>query len=126
MARNKTKVTAEPGKQELFIVREFDAPRVLVFKAFIDPKLYVQWLGPRKYKMNLEKFEPRSGGMWRYTHTDEKGNSFGFHGGNHQDLPPEKLIDTLEFQRQPAKGPVSLETGKYEELTAGKTTLPIN
>jgi len=37
MARNKKKVTAEPGKQELFIVREFDAPRVLVFKAFIDP-----------------------------------------------------------------------------------------
>jgi len=58
MARNKTKVTAEPGKQELFIVREFDASRVLVFKAFTDPKLYVQWLGPRKYKMNLEKFEP--------------------------------------------------------------------
>ena len=83
MARNKTQVTAEPGKQELFIAREFDAPRVLVFKAFTDPKLYVQWLGPRKYKMNLEKFEPRSGGMWRYTHTDEKGNTFGFHGVNH-------------------------------------------
>src|SRR6267143_649366 len=88
MARNKTKVTAEPGKQELFIAREFDAPRVLVFKAFTDPKLYVQWLGPRKYKMNLEKFEPRSGGMWRYTHTDDKGNTFGFHGVNHEVLPP--------------------------------------
>src|SRR5881628_3341774 len=112
MARNKTKVTAEPGKQELFIVREFDAPRVLVFKAFIDPKLYVQWLGPRKYKMNLEKFEPRSGGMWRYTHTDEKGNSFGFHGVNLEGLPE--------------KGHVSLETARFEELPGGRTRLTIH
>src|SRR2546427_8837862 len=101
MARNKTEVTAEPGKQELFIVREFDAPRVLVFKAFIDPKLYVQWLGPRKYKMNLEKFEPRSGGMWRYTHTDEKSNSFGFHGVKQQSLPPPRTIHTFQISRLP-------------------------
>jgi len=33
---NKTTVTAEPGKQELFITREFDAPRELVFKAYTD------------------------------------------------------------------------------------------
>src|SRR3989442_15880562 len=121
MARNKTKVTAEPGKQELFIVREFDASRVLVFKAFTDPKLYVQWLGPRKYKMNLEKFEPRSGGMWRYTHTDEKGNSFGFHGVNHEDLPPERLIDTFEFEGLPQKGQGKFETTKIEEIPGGKT-----
>lgn len=30
---NKSKVRAEPGKQELFVTREFDAPRELVFKA---------------------------------------------------------------------------------------------
>src|SRR3989442_11505808 len=95
MARNKTKVTAEPGKQELFIVREFDASRVLVFKAFPDPKLYVQWLGPRKYKMNLEKFEPRSGGMWRATDPDGQRHSFGVHGGNHEGPAPGGLIPTV-------------------------------
>src|SRR6266540_1404750 len=35
--KNQTVVTAEPGKQEVFITREFDAPRELVFKAHIDP-----------------------------------------------------------------------------------------
>jgi uncharacterized protein YndB with AHSA1/START domain len=35
---NKTKMIAEPGKQEIFIVRELDAPRERVFKAFTDPK----------------------------------------------------------------------------------------
>ena len=36
MSKNKTTITAEPNKQELFISREFDAPRELVFKAYTD------------------------------------------------------------------------------------------
>ena len=46
MTKNKTNVTAEPGKQEIVITREFDAPRELVFKAVTDPKLIPQWWGP--------------------------------------------------------------------------------
>lgn len=53
---NKTTITAEPGKQEIFITREFDTPRKLVFKAHTDPELYVQWLGPRELTMILETF----------------------------------------------------------------------
>ena len=118
---NKTKITAEPGRQEFFITREFDAPRELVFKAFTDPKLYTQWLGPRRYVMNLEKFEPRSGGMWRYTHKDKDGNEFGFHGVYHEVLAPERMIDTFEFEGLPEKGHVSLETAKFMELPGGRT-----
>lgn len=55
MINNKfTKITAEPGKQEIIIEREFDAPRDLVFKAFTDPELYVQWISPRGLTMKLE------------------------------------------------------------------------
>jgi len=118
---NKTKITAEPGRQEFFITREFDAPRELVFKAFTDPKLYTQWLGPRRYTMNLEKFEPKSGGMWRYTHKDKDGNEFGFHGVYHEVLAPERMIDTFEFEGLPEKGHVSLETAKFMELPGGRT-----
>jgi uncharacterized protein YndB with AHSA1/START domain len=62
----KTKITVEPGKQELIITREFDAARELVFKAFTDPDLYVQWIGPRWLTTRLEMYEPRNGGSWRY------------------------------------------------------------
>jgi uncharacterized protein YndB with AHSA1/START domain len=48
MARKKqTEIIAEPGKLELFIIREFAAPRELVFRAYTDAKLPTQWLGPR-------------------------------------------------------------------------------
>ncbi len=54
MTKNKlTKIRAEPGKQKIIIEREFDEPRELVFKAFADSELYVQWLGPRGLTMTI-------------------------------------------------------------------------
>jgi uncharacterized protein YndB with AHSA1/START domain len=122
---NKTKVTAEPGKQEFSITREFDAPRELVFKAFTDPKLYVQWLGPRGLTMTLEKFEPRTGGMWRYVSRDKAGHEYGFHGVNHEVLAPERIIDTFEFEGLPEKGHVSLQTARFMELPGGRTKITV-
>jgi len=58
---NKTKMIAEPRKQEIFIVRELDAPRERVFKAFTDPKLYSQWVGPRRLTTIFEKLESKNG-----------------------------------------------------------------
>lgn len=41
---NDTTLAAEPGRHDYFIVREFDAPRELDFKAFTDPDLLaVAW-----------------------------------------------------------------------------------
>jgi uncharacterized protein YndB with AHSA1/START domain len=125
MTDNKTKFIAEPGKQEVLIEREFDAPRELVFKAFTDKKLYVQWLGPKKYEMKLEKFEPKNGGSWKYINKDKEGNEFRFHGIYHEILPPELMIDTFEFEGLPEKGHVSLETARFEDLDGGKTKLRI-
>jgi len=120
---NKTKITAEPGKQEIFITREFDAPRELVFKAHTDPKLYTQWLGPRELTMTLEKFEPRDGGSYRYIHEDQAGNKYAFHGVNHEVLAPERIIGTFEFEGLPEKGHVILGTLKFESLPGDRTRL---
>ena len=122
---NETKFIAEEGKQEFFIIREFDAPRELVFKAHTDPKLYAQWLGPRGLTMILEKFEPVSGGSYRFIHRDKDGNEFAFHGVNHEVNPPERLIGTFEFEGFPEKGHVELDTAKFEELANGRTKLTV-
>lgn len=119
--KNKTRITAEPGKQEIIIVREFDFPRELVFKAFIDPKLLVQWLGPRELKTRLEKFEPKSGGSYRYISTDPAGNEYAFRGVVHEVCAPERVIQTFEFEGLPEKGHVVLETSKFESLPGGRT-----
>lgn len=123
-SKNQTVVTAEPGKQELFITREFDAPRELVFRAHTDPDLYVQWLGPHGYSMKLETFEPRSGGSWRYISGDDEGNEYAFHGVFHE-VTPERMIQTFEFEGLPETGHVVLETLKMQALPGNRTRITI-
>jgi uncharacterized protein YndB with AHSA1/START domain len=123
-SKNKPTITAEPGKQELFITREFDAPRELVFKAHTDPELYGQWLGPRGYKTVLETFEPTSGGRYRYLQTDPEGNEYGFHGVFHE-ISEERMIQTFEFEGLPEGGHVALDTLRLEKLPGDRTRLTI-
>jgi len=124
MSKNKTTITVEPGKQELYITREFDAPRELVYKAHIDPDLYVQWLGPRGYEMILETFEPHGGGQYRYIHKDKDGSEYGFHGVFHE-MSEELMIQTFEFEGLPERGHVVLDTMRLEELPGNRTKIII-
>jgi len=120
---NKTVVQAEPGKQEVFITREFDASRELVFKAHTDPKLYVQWLGPHGYEMILESFEPVNGGKYRYIHKDTSGNEYGFHGAFHE-ISIDNMVQTFEFEGYP--GHVSLDCMSLEALPGNRTRATIH
>lgn len=126
--KNKTTVVAEKGKQELFITREFDAPRDLVFKAFNEPSLIKQWLGPANMEMEIEKFDNRSGGSYRFIHC-VCGNpemKFAFNGVIHEVCEPERIIRTFEFEGLPERGHVSLEFLTLEELPDKRTKLNIH
>lgn len=119
---NRTEVKAEPGKQELFITREFDAPRELVFNAHIDPEIYVKWVGPRDLTMTIEKWEPYAGGSYHFTH-ERAGHKYAFFGVTHEVLKPERIIGTFEFDGLPERGHVILGTTRFEELPGGRTRL---
>ncbi len=121
MAQGKTLLKAEPGKQELVIVREFDAPRELVFRAYTEPELYTQWLGPRGTTTRIEKFELKPGGSYRYVQVDDQGNEYGFHGVYHEVRRPDVIIDTFEFEGLPEPGHVALEKIEFEELPGNRT-----
>lgn len=116
----KTEITAEPGTSTIDITREFDAPRDLVFKAWSDPDLLVQWLGGTRLKMEIDTYELRDGGRWRYIHTDQDGSEYAFHGVFHGTPTPDSWIQTFEFEGWP--GQVSLESLTMEEQD-GKTVL---
>lgn len=118
-----TRIIAEPGVPQIIITREFDAPRDLLFRAFTDPDLLVQWLGPRAYAMTVERFEVRDGGQWHFTHHDDNGTAYGFRGVFHGTPSPDGIVRTFEFEGAP--GHVSLETATFEERD-GKTLLRTN
>lgn len=125
-SKNQTQIIAEPGKQELFIIREFDAPRELVFEAFSDPELLVQWLGPRELTMRVDKLENKTHGSWRFVHIDSAGNEYGFNGVIHEVAEPERIIRTFEFEGLPERGHVALEFLELTSLPIDRTKITIH
>jgi uncharacterized protein YndB with AHSA1/START domain len=63
--------------------------------------------------------------MWRYFHKDKDGTEYGFHGVIHEVLPPERIIDTFEYEGLPEKGHVALQTLRLQELPGGRTKLTV-
>jgi uncharacterized protein YndB with AHSA1/START domain len=126
-AKNKTNIVAEKGKQELFITREFDAPRELVFRAFNEPDLLVKWLGPGNLEMEIEKFDNKSGGSYRFINIDCNGTGerYVFNGVIHEVAEPERIIRTFEFEGLAERGHVSLEFLTLEVLPENRTRLNI-
>lgn len=116
----KLNLVAEPGKLDIHMSREFDAPRELVFKAFTDPALISQWWGPRSLTTLVDRMEVKPGGSWRYVQHEADGSEYGFHGVYHDVSSPERLIFTFEFEGLP--GHVLLETVTFEERN-GKTLM---
>jgi uncharacterized protein YndB with AHSA1/START domain len=119
----KTQIDAPAGVPFVDITREFDAPLELVRRAWTDPDLVKQWLGPRKYEMVIERWEPRAGGAYRYIHRDEAGNEFGFHGVFHSS-DPDNMVQTFEFEGVP--GHVSLDKLELNYLGGGRTRAHIH
>lgn len=114
-------LTAEPGKQEIVITGVFDAPRDLVWKACTDPNLISEWWGPKGTTTTVEKMDVRPGGTWRVVQRDAGGNTFAMHGVFHDVTPPERVVDTVEYEGMP--GHVVLETETLEDLGDGRTKM---
>src|SRR5437773_12112120 len=93
----RTEYVIEPGKQEIISTTMLDAPRELVFKAYTDPKLFARWWGPRRYKVEIEKFDSRPGGEWRVPHVGEACSPRGFRGVNYDVGAPDRLFAAMQY-----------------------------
>ena len=109
----KTQLTT-PSDREIVTERTFDAPRERIWEAFTDPELIPQWWGPRKYTTVVDVMDVRRGGAWRFYHEGEDGEQIGFRGTYREVTPPERLVQTFEWEGMPGHGIV--ETATLEDL----------
>jgi uncharacterized protein YndB with AHSA1/START domain len=106
----KTKVTAEPGKQEYVITREFDLPLELLFRAFMEPELLEQWMGTKVLKLEGKKH----GGYELETKDPQGKVMFRANGVIHELIPNRKIIRTFEMENAPAG--VQLEVYEFGKI----------
>lgn len=112
-ASQRTVVTT-PAEREIVAERIFDAPRERVFAVYMDPELIPRWWGPRDAAVTVDVMDVRVGGAWRFVHRDAEGNELGFRGTFREITPPERIVQTFEWEGMP--GHVSIDTATFEDL----------
>lgn len=106
----KTKITAEDGKQEILITRTFELPVNLLFKAYTEASLVEQWMGNRV--LNLEN---RAHGSYQFETADERGNVlFRANGAIHKIVENQNITRTFEMEN--TGFPVQLEFLDFQSV----------
>jgi uncharacterized protein YndB with AHSA1/START domain len=116
---HETTIEADRNVPTIRITRDFDAPPENVFKAWVDPDLIVQWLGPKSTEMRLDQWDARTGGNYRYVALRNGEEIAAFYGSFHEVRPSERLVQTFTWEGMPDG--VSLETMTFEDLGDGRT-----
>jgi uncharacterized protein YndB with AHSA1/START domain len=112
-----TSTVTTPTDRQVRVERVFDAPRERVWRAFTDPTLVAQWWG-RGNELVIERMEVERGGHWRYVEHTPDGTQ-GFEGRYREVSPPERLVQTFEWDGMP--GYVAVSTVTFEDLGDGRT-----
>ena len=121
-ATSGTAVLSLPSETEILMVREFDAPPELVFKAYTTPELVKRWWAGKRVKVTVAEIDLRVGGRWRYVMVADGGFEVAFHGEYRAIVPNEKLVNTEIFEGAPEAG-AAIVTCTFEDLGDGRTRL---
>jgi uncharacterized protein YndB with AHSA1/START domain len=85
---------ALPMEREVTLVRTFDAPRDLVFRAWTEPKHLQQWWGPACWTNSVAEVDLRVGGAWKVVMRAPDGGEYPCVGIYREIDAPTRLVFT--------------------------------
>jgi uncharacterized protein YndB with AHSA1/START domain len=118
-------VVTLPADTQILIVREFDAPRHLLYRAYTEPDLIRRWWSGERGEVTSVDVDLRVGGKWRYVMTANAGFEVAFHGTFREIVPNDRLVTTEVFEGVPVENEdedAALNFVTFEEVD-GCTTL---
>jgi uncharacterized protein YndB with AHSA1/START domain len=119
-----TAILSTPSDTEILVVRDFDAPKHLVYKAWTTPELVSRWWPSRRGRMTVAEIDLRPGGAWRYVMIAEGGFEVAFHGEYREIVENERIVNTEIFEGLPeGDSPPTLNVITFTELEDGRTRL---
>jgi uncharacterized protein YndB with AHSA1/START domain len=113
------------GEREIVLMREFDAPREMVFEAWADPAQLVQWFGPMGFTVTIEKMDLREGGEWVQVMHGPDGANYPGRSVFTRVVRPEVIAFTMGGGREGANDVLFHSTVTFEEIGANKTRLTL-
>lgn len=121
---NELIIEAPEGLPYLDYSREFDAPVSALFRAYTVQDLFEQWFGPEGLPLVVHRFDSQTGGGFRYV-VQGRDREWGFHGVYHEMRENELIVQTYQFEQDPAGG-VAIEFLHFEELPSGRSRIAVH
>lgn len=114
------------AERDLLITRVFDAPRRLVFKAWMEPERAARWWGPQGFTTISCDMDVRPGGTWFRCMRSPDGTEHRKRGVYREVVEPERLVFTYATEDADGNyGHETLVTVTFADL-GGKTKLTLH
>jgi uncharacterized protein YndB with AHSA1/START domain len=88
----KSSLDLDSDARSIIGVREFDAPRELVFSAWTSAEHLAQWWGPVGFSTTTMSFDMRPGGIWRFVMHGPDGRDYQNRVTFEEIMPPERIV----------------------------------
>jgi uncharacterized protein YndB with AHSA1/START domain len=125
----------QPSEFEFIIMRNFNAPRERVWKAWTDEKSLGRWWGPKGFDIVSVKLDLRPGGIFHYQLRSPDGQDMWGKFLFREIVPQERLVFVIGFSDAEgglARHPMSpdwpllmLSTVTFADAGVGKTTVTV-
>jgi uncharacterized protein YndB with AHSA1/START domain len=128
VASSNNAVVTLPTATQILIVREFGAPKHLLYRAYTEPDLIKRWWSGERGEVTSADADLRVGGTWRYVMIANEGYEVAFHGRFREITPNERLVTTEVFEGVPIEdedndAPVNIVTFDEKDNRTTLTTL---
>jgi uncharacterized protein YndB with AHSA1/START domain len=91
-------VAADSIDRQLVVTRVIDAPRRLVFKAWIEPEHVARWWGPQGFTTTFCDMDIRPGGKFRVCMRSPEGTDHWKRGVYREIVAPERIVFTFAWE----------------------------
>ena len=91
----------KPATLEVYMRREFAAPRAVVFAAWTDERLIARWWAPRGFTTLSCEMDVRPGGLWRRRLRAPDGALVTKYGVYREIAAPDRIVFTEIYAPYP-------------------------
>ena len=103
-----------PSDREIRIERTSKPRATGSSRVYTDPELIPRVVGPARHTTTVDQMDVRDGGSWRFVIAGLRRRETGFRGTYREVTPPERIVQTFEWEGMP--GHVCVETATFEDL----------
>ena len=105
MERLASHLVALPDERDFVLVREFEVPRALLWRAWTEAEHFARWWGPAAFENTVCEIDARVGGRWRVTMSGPfpgpELSHYPIEGEVLEIVAPERLVLTLDCRGHP-------------------------